>query len=1287
MGATYRLLLLTLFSVAFLAACGGGGGGGMSTTAGGGGSGGGGGVVTSSDSVLRDGSGGITAVVVRTTNGVTAAASTFETAEYNLQYGLDKMGAAEAYSRGYFGQGVTVAIVDTGFRTDHSDLSGQFLAGTNVAEGNNDVSDTDGHGTHVAGIIGAKLNGVSMHGVAPQAKLMPIRAARAGSGIDNGEAGIRYALERNVQVINNSWGAGEDVCARGGTYQTTVRVRGVCMPLTGELLNAVKGDRGFGARTYNRLYNWAARLSTYAHDKDSVVVWATGNHGYNAVNGSVVMTLESSRTMTVSTRDFVTHYTNSAASWVSSLSMNGADAFSAAPFFQRSLLGKWVAVVATDRDNRIAEFSNGCGATKYWCIAAPGVDITSTDRGSATTTGTRSGTSMAAPQVSGALAVLKSRFPSMPMRAIVFILLKTATDLGERGVDDVYGHGLVNLARAITVQGSVNLIIPDGEAGSFSHRVSVTSSHPLYDDSGRLTAVFLAPANRVTAAASTFETDEYNLQYGLDKIGAAEAYRRGYYGQGVTVAVLDNGFNTTHRDLRDQFIAGTNVATGGTDVSDSDGHGSHVAGIIAAKMDGNRMHGVAPQAKILPIKWADAEGDAAGTEAGLRYALNKNVHVINNSWGLTQSFCDSGTYQVTIQIMRVCIPLTAEWLNVVKNDGGRGMTLYNNLRAWSARMATAADDKDTVLVWAASNVKWNSVNGRIMVFKGTLSVGVGVTTTVLAGIGFANPVSLVNHYVSHTHGTMTVLNPNGADYENLAPLFQRSLIGKWVAVVNTDSSNTIYSGGCGAAKHWCIAAPGTDITSTYMGSDTSVSEMSGTSMAAPHVSGALAVLKSRFPTMPMSVVLFILFKTATDLGERGVDDVYGHGLVNLARAITVQGNVDLVIPTDPAGTFRSARLRTSDVGDKPRSTSSVSDNSTRVLLKDSRMALSALLGHLKPRLDKVSVGANMLGVYYYNTPIGGLVTQQQDALPVLGNGAAELLSPRREVLRDEGSPFSFVVDKTAGQIVSASWQSPYLRLRWQVCARCTRSVWQSAGDSRPFYAHSQQALEAAFRFGKKWELFTSSGFGRRWSERQYDQVGVRFQHVGAGWGLRSAFSLVREDDSFMGGDYEGGFAVAGSDTYQGRIRLHKALAAGWQGYVDYRGGEINGRVAGRGSMIKALSAVRFSDWRIGLTGQGLWRPDDALHLSLQQRGVLHSGDMQLRYGVASGRAVEDADTKMSFQRGYEVVNRSLPLASSGITQLRIGYALQPAENTRLAVAVERELGGETALSAQLRWSF
>ena len=121
---------------------------------------------------------------------------------------------------------------------------------------------------------------------------------------------------------------------------------------------------------------------------------------------------------------------------------------------------KWLAVVATDLNNRIAPFSNGCGIARNYCLAAPGTRILSTfhrqeagdkvERGY----GIYSGTSMAVPMVSGALAVLKGRDSQLTAKQAVEIILKTATDLGAPGVDDVYGHGLLNLAKALEPQGA-----------------------------------------------------------------------------------------------------------------------------------------------------------------------------------------------------------------------------------------------------------------------------------------------------------------------------------------------------------------------------------------------------------------------------------------------------------------------------------------------------------------------------------------------------------------------------------------------------------------------------------------------------------------------------------------------------------------------------------------------------------------------------------------------------------------------------------------------------------------
>ncbi len=148
------------------------------------------------------------------------------------EWNLNAVAAPEAWAAGYRGQGVTVAVIDTGVDLDHPDLAGALyvnpgeIAGNGIDDDRNgfvdDVSgydfvsgdaiadDGNGHGTHVAGTIAAGDNGFGVTGVAPDAKILPVRVLDdSGSGTDRGvAAGIRYAADLGVQIINLSLGGG-----------------------------------------------------------------------------------------------------------------------------------------------------------------------------------------------------------------------------------------------------------------------------------------------------------------------------------------------------------------------------------------------------------------------------------------------------------------------------------------------------------------------------------------------------------------------------------------------------------------------------------------------------------------------------------------------------------------------------------------------------------------------------------------------------------------------------------------------------------------------------------------------------------------------------------------------------------------------------------------------------------------------------------------------------------------------------------------------------------------------
>ncbi|MDP9022125.1 MAG: S8 family serine peptidase, partial [Actinomycetota bacterium] len=156
-----------------------------------------------------------------------------------------------------------------------------------------------------------------------------------------------------------------------------------------------------------------------------------------------------------------------------------------------------------------------------------------------------------------------------------------------------------------------------------------------------LVTVIAVVASLSLAAAQAAPNDpHFPAQWGLTQIGAPEGWTLSR-GAGVVVAVIDSGVDLTHPDLVDAFagrpdgrILGYDFVDGDEDPTDEHGHGTMVAGIIAARTsNGIGVASVAPQARLMPIRVLDRE--AAGTsdhvDAAIRWAVDNGAHVINLS--------------------------------------------------------------------------------------------------------------------------------------------------------------------------------------------------------------------------------------------------------------------------------------------------------------------------------------------------------------------------------------------------------------------------------------------------------------------------------------------------------------------------------------------------------------------------------------------------------------------------------------------------------------------------------
>ncbi len=326
-----------------------------------------------------------------------------------------------------------------------------------------------------------------------------------------------------------------------------------------------------------------------------------------------------------------------------------------------------------------------------------------------------------------------------------------------------------------------------------------------------LTSLEQNPAIEFVESDGRFEiaeeasTSEYAESWALKDISAEPAHLSNYTGRGVKIAVLDTGIDYNHPELAPNYKGGYDFINNDNDPMDDNGHGTHVAGILAAARDGRGIVGVAPDAEIYAIKVSDerGKGSFSGLVKGIGWSIENGIDIVT--------------------------------MSITGNSGSKAL---------AKAVESAYNEYGLVLVAAVGNG-----NGNVL-YPAAYEQVIGV-------------------------GSVTEDNE----------LSSFSMTGSEVELV----------------------APGSRIKSAAIGGGYRLS--SGTSMATPFVTGAIALLfgsdEKAWGNTGMvdgdgawtnDEIRNVLRYTAKDLGDKGKDDLFGYGLLNLDF---LRGQPSIITPSVP----------------------------------------------------------------------------------------------------------------------------------------------------------------------------------------------------------------------------------------------------------------------------------------------------------------------------------------------------------------------------------------------------
>jgi hypothetical protein len=752
---------------------------------------------------------------------------------------------------------------------------------------------------------------------------------------------------------------------------------------------------------------------------------------------------------------------------------------------------------------------------------------------------------------------------------------------------------------------------------------------------------------------------EYQSQWGLNMVNASSAYARGATGAGITIGITDSGLDNSHIEISATRLSANSALSYSnyTPNTRQKRHGTMVASVAAGKQDKTDitpMHGVAFEADVLfvaiqlaepdpdydPVDIGDDDGSGNVSGApdftGIDNFFSQlfeiyndyDVDIVNNSYGYSGNINDYTEAQV-----RYAFPNTIAEMS----------------------QAGTPDSEKTIYVWAAGNAGGYADQG----------------------VDYSSPELLpgMAHYIPEIQGHS-------------------------IAVVSLDENGQIsdFSSRCGVAQDYCIAAPGGRITAAYptSTSDTGIyigntnddnynncitdnscyAVTSGTSFAAPFVSGGLAVIADHFEgQLGSQEIVSRLFATANKKGVYADKAIYGQGLMDLDAATEPVGQVSAMMSLSLSGPmapaiFSNIQLTSPSFGDAI--TNGIGNHS--VIFFDAldapfRRSLSSLVSDYRNQI------INMDGFRSIQNPISHSVITNESEFEIGGlsieNLSGELVTPyhllnAKAEKNQFFSYYNYSNDSFLSHGLNGSWAMGIFK---DSQLRSERNLRTQFSNPWLNFSATGTTFGSKFKGNNKFDIALAISSGRNKFNtneifNKRDSSTVALMEIQPKSKMPSLqLGVMKENDASLG--------LSGSGAFNGSNNQLTSFV-GLSNSLDLAGGIMFGslywgksnNMSNELGMLRSVTRLHSSAFGIGFMKSSIVSNNDKLILTVDQPIRIESGKLQLNIPTYRTKEKNVLFNQMNFNlnpSGREIHTKAQYLSSYkniglGLT---LGYKADP----------------------------